>query len=110
MIVFRKHPKKITIHSDNGGCYASYGYNLALKERGISHSYSRPKMPHDNSVAESFFNTLKREGIFLTGAPKSVRELKKRIKNFQGYYNSERPHENLNYLTPDEFERSLLKK
>ena len=53
---------------------------------------------------------MKREGIFLNGYPKSYRELQERIENFVEYYNSERPHENLNYMSPDEFEQQFTAK
>lgn len=99
-----RNPKNLILHTDNGSCYTSFSFNQALAKRAVKHSYSRPHTPHDNAVAESFFNTLKREGIFLNGYPKSYRELRKSIERFISKYNSERPHEHLGYVSPDEFE------
>lgn len=101
-----RHPKELVLHTDNGSCYTSFSFNQALAKRAVSHSYSRPHTPHDNAVAESFFNTLKREGIFLNGYPTSYRELRENVGQFISKYNSQRPHEHLGYATPDEFERN----
>lgn len=99
-----RNPKTLILHTDNGACYTSFSFNQALAKRTVSHSYSRPRIPQDNAVAESFFNTLKREGIFLNGYPKSYRELQENVGQFISKYNSERPHEHLGHISPDEFE------
>ena len=101
----RKPSNALIIHTDNGSCYVSYGFEQALSKYNISHSCSRTHIPHDNAVAESFFSTLKREGIFLNGYPKSLRELKEHVSASIDRYNSTRPHEHLGYLSPNEFER-----
>lgn len=100
-----RKPKSLTLHTDNGACYVSYSFNQTLLKCGVDHSYSRMHIPHDNAVAESFFNTLKREGIFLNGYPTSLRELREHIEVYIEKYNSIRPHEHLSYISPDEFER-----
>lgn len=99
-----RNPKALILHTDNGACYTSFSFNQALTKRAVSHSYSRPHIPQDNAVAESFFNTLKREGIFLNGYPKSYRELQENVGRFISKYNSERPHEHLGHISPNEFE------
>src|SRR4051794_34463523 len=48
-------------HSDRGSTYASADYRKALAARSIKCSMSRKGNCWDNSVAESFFSTLKRE-------------------------------------------------
>ena len=101
----RSRPKSLVIHTDNGACYTAYSYEQILRKYRVSHSLSRAHVPHDNAVAESFFNTLKREGIFLNGYPRSLRELNERVSMYIEYYNSTRPHEHLGYLSPNEFER-----
>ena len=57
------------------------------------------------AVAESFFSTLKREGIFLNGYPTSLRKLREHVEAYMEKYNSLRPHEHLNHIAPDEFEQ-----
>lgn len=99
-----RQPKSLTVHTDNGSCYTSYGFERTLQKSHTAHSYSFPHHPHSNAVAESFFNTLKREKIFLQGLPRSRRELQKYVAEYVEYYNCVRLHENLNYHTPAEIE------
>ena len=100
-----RRPKSLIVHTDNGTCYTSYSFNQTLLRCGVDHSYSRMHIPHDNAVAESFFSTLKREGIFLNGYPTSLRKLREHVEAYMEKYNSLRPHEHLNHIAPDEFEQ-----
>ena len=56
------------------------------------------------------FNTKKRESIYLDGLPKSFRELEDRISKFIEIYIMVRPHEHLDYCSPEEFEKSFAEK
>ena len=60
----------------------------------------------DNAVAESFFKTLKYECtnryVF-----KSVVQAHRIIKNYIKWYNYQRLHSSLNYLTPAEMELKI---
>lgn len=59
----------------------------------------------DNSVAESFFSSPKRELIYPAGAYKTVNEARSAIFNYiEGLYNRNRNHSYLGYVSPDEFE------
>lgn len=100
-----RHPKNLTVHTDNAAVYTSYSYNKMLQERDVQHSYSRPGIPHDNAVAESFFNSLKSESIMRENYPNSFRELKERVEEYMRWYNSERSHEYLKYVSPDVYEK-----
>jgi len=60
MAVWRRKPKdKVRIHSDQGSQFTSVDWVSFLKHHDLEHSMSR----HDNAVAESVFNLLKRERI-----------------------------------------------
>ena len=64
MAVWRRKPKKgVLVHSDQGSQYTSYDWSEFLKEHGLEGSMSRRGNCHDNAVAESFFQLLKRERI-----------------------------------------------
>lgn len=106
-----RHPDgQLIIHTDNACIYTSYSFNKTLREYNVEHSFSRPGTPHDNAVAETFFNTLKRESILRTDYPRSYRELNSRVDTFIEWYNSKRLHEHLRYTTPDAFEKSYKDK
>ena len=64
MAVWRRKPtSKVLIHSDQGSQFTSIDWALFLKHHNLEHSMSRRGNCHDNAVAESFFNLLKRERI-----------------------------------------------
>ncbi len=64
MAVWRRNPhKQVLVHSDQGSQYTSYEWQSFLKSHGLEGSMSRRGNRHDNAVAESFFQLLKRERI-----------------------------------------------
>ncbi len=90
-------------HSDRGRQYASAEYQTLLKAYGVECSMSRRGNCYDNAVHESFFGTLKSEcaeGRFAnrTAARQSVFEY------IEIWYNRQRRHSTLGYLSPAEFE------
>ena len=64
MAVWRRSPTSpVTVHSDQGSQYTSHDWQSFLKTHGLEGSMSRRGNCHDNAVAESFFQLLKRERI-----------------------------------------------
>ena len=64
MAVWRRKPTTtVLIHSDQGSQFTSIDWAAFLKQYNLEHSMSRRGNCHDNAVAESFFNLLKRERI-----------------------------------------------
>jgi transposase InsO family protein len=64
MAVWRRKPKnKVLSHSDQGSQFTSIDGVSFLKQHNLEHSMSRRGNCHDNAVAESFFNLLKRERV-----------------------------------------------
>jgi transposase InsO family protein len=91
-------------HTDRGSPYASDDYRAALARLGIVQSMSRTGDCWDNAVSESFFATLRAELVdderYATrqAAEQSIGDY---IDNF---YNLERLHSHLDYVSPIEFE------
>jgi transposase InsO family protein len=95
-------------HSDRGSQYASGDYRNALRDLGVVCSMSRKGNCWDNAVAESFFATLKTECIyprrFATRA-----EAREAIFHFvEVFYNGQRRHSTLGYVSPMEFEKKFI--
>ncbi len=62
--VWRRKPKgRVLVHSDQGSQFTSMEWASFLKHHDLEPSMSRRGNCHDNAVAESFFNRLKRERI-----------------------------------------------
>ena len=92
-------------HSDRGVQYASNEFQALLKTHGIQCSMSRKGDCWDNAVAESFFHTLKVELIH--GKTYNTRQEAKTaiFEYIEGFYNRQRRHSYLGYLSPDEYEK-----
>ena len=91
-------------HSDRGCQYTSDAYQRTLKRLGITCSMSRRGCCYDNAVMERFFWSLKHEW---TNHEQFANLEEARLSVFryiETFYNSQRIHETLDYLTPDEFE------
>ncbi len=64
MAVCRRQPQStVLVHSDQGSQFSSYDWQVFLKAHNLQPSMSRRGNCHDNAVAESFFQLLKRERI-----------------------------------------------
>ena len=93
-------------HSDRGSQYASEDHRKALVASGIDCSMSRKGNCWDNAVSESWFSTLKAElGEEFSSQAQAQRELFDFIEVF---YNQQRSHSTLDYVSPAEFERNAL--
>ena len=94
-------------HTDRGSPYASDAYRAALSSHGIVASMSRRGDCWDNAVAESFFATLRAE---LVDAERYAtrEEAEMSIGTFiDRFYNVERLHSYLDYVSPLEFELKM---
>lgn len=104
-----RQPEKLHFHSDQGSNYIARTYVDYLKELGVKQTFSRPSKPYDNSIIEAFFKSLKSEKLYRIQF-RSERELKEAVKEYVEHYNSRRPHEFLNYRSPDAYEMNYFKK
>lgn len=95
-------------HSDRGSQYASDEYRQTLVGVGITLSMSRKGDCWDNAIAESFFATLKKELIYRQNwlnKRQTITAIKDYISNF---YNRERRHTSLGYMSPADYERLTM--
>jgi putative transposase len=96
-------------HSDRGVQYASAAYRQLLQDAHVTASMSRVGNCWDNAVVESFFATLTKEllvdGLFETRAD-AAHEL---FAFIEIWYNRQRRHSSLGYLSPAQFEEAVLK-
>jgi putative transposase len=70
---------------------------------GIAQSFSRPRTPTDNAACESWMATIKCERLYDADNPEMTpAEVESMVDRFIDYYNSERLHQSLGYVTPAE--------
>ncbi len=101
----RRRPEAGLIHhSDQGSQYVSLAFGQRARDAGIAVSMGSKGDCFDNAVAESFFATLKKELVHRRSWP-IRRELQSAIFDYiESFYNRERRHSTLGYLSPREFE------
>lgn len=100
----RAVPPGLVHHTDRGGPYASEDYRAALASFGMVASMSRTGDCWDNAVAESFFATLRAELVDHETYPTKVSAENAIVRYIEGFYNVERLHSHLDYVSPIEFE------
>lgn len=93
-------------HSDRGCQYTSFEFRELAKRHDIKLSMSGKGCCYDNAVAESFFHTLKTEEVNLRKY--RIREEAKAsiFEYIEVFYNRERLHSTLGYVSPEEFEKA----
>ena len=99
----RGQPKNLTFHSDRGAQYTSGAFTALLQKCGVRQSFSASGRPHDNAVAESFFASFKKEEAYRREYT-SEQSFRKSVEQYVTFYNTSRPHQTLNYQTPQTFE------
>src|SRR6266487_572060 len=90
-------------HSDQGSQYTSADYQNSLAGTNIQLSMSRAGNCYDNAVAESFFATLKAECVTSQFATQALARTTI-FEYIEVWYNRQRLHSPLGYLSPAEFE------
>ena len=109
-IIHRRPPKGILFHSDRGSQYCSRKVRRRLDRYGFIQSMSRKGNCWDNAPAESFFKTLKNELWGHKAFP--TREVARLaiFEYIEVFYNRQRLHSGLGYLTPIEYERISVRR
>jgi putative transposase len=91
------------IRSDNGSGYISKEFRVVLKENGLDHRRIQPHCPEENGLMERANRTM-REG--LEGEDLSnFLVLQRVLARIRRWYNEDRLHSALGYLSPSEFYR-----
>ena len=99
----RGKPQNLTFHSDRGSQYISKTFEELLKKCSVKHSFSATAKPLDNAVAETFFSTFKREEDYRREYT-SEQHFRRSVEEYIQFYNEVRPHQTLNFKTPQAFE------
>ncbi len=93
-------------HSDRGSQYASEAFRSLLAERGVLASMSRKGNCYDNAAMESFFHSLKTELVSHEQYRSHSHARASLFDYIEAFYNRQRMHSTLGYLSPEDFERA----
>jgi transposase InsO family protein len=98
----------VIFHSDRGSQYTSAAFADVCDQYGIRRSMGRVGSSYDNALAESLWQSLKREvmhgRLFAT-----VGQARLELFRWLTFYNARRRHSALSYLSPLEFEQQHQK-
>ena len=94
-------------HSDRGVQYACDEYQELLSKYGIEASMSAKGNCYDNAVMESFFGTLKTEAVYHEHYATHEQARQSIFEYIEVFYNRQRRHSALGYLSPEAFEASF---
>ncbi|MFV1874868.1 IS3 family transposase [Nioella sp.] len=99
---------KLIHHSDRGSQYLSIKYTERLAEAGIDTSVGSVGDSYDNALAESIIGLFKTEVINFLGPWKSVGQVEWETLKWVDWYNTERLHSAIGYVTPQEKEEAFF--
>ena len=92
------------IQSDHGQEFSTW-FTENVRKIGISHRHSRVRKPNDNGHLERFNRTLQEE--CLNKVSQNPKSFQKAINEYLPYYNSQRLHLSLRFLTPQEWLQAI---
>jgi putative transposase len=104
-ILQRKPPAELLHHSDQGSQYTSDEYQALLARHRMLSSLSGVGCCYDNAPMESLWGTLKSELIYRQHYRTRVEAKNAIFMYIEGWYNRQRRHSTLGYLSPEQFEQ-----
>jgi len=109
MALWQRRPEEVVHHSDQGCQYTSLAFGKRCREMGVRPSMGSVGDCFDNALCESFFATLECELIDRRVFRTQV-EARMAIFDFiEAWYNRERRHSSLGYLSPRAYEEQAVR-
>ena len=103
----RIHGKPEIFNSDQGSQFTSAAFTDVLKREGIAISMDGRGRAFDNIFVERLWRNVKHEDVYLKGYA-AMGELMVGLAEYFAFYNGERPHQSLDYKTPDVVYRTAI--
>lgn len=98
------HVPGVLFHSDRGSVYTSRAFGELCTRHGVTQSMGATGVCWDNSVAESWFGTMKRELAYRRRWATRAEARRDLIRWIEGWYNARRLHSSNNYNSPIDWE------
>ncbi len=95
------------IQSDNGSSFIAMEFRIVLKQNNLTQKLIRPHTPEQNGIVERSNKTMRESlaPVILTDYEQARHEISRIVDN----YNNKRRHSSLNYLTPIQYYREILR-
>jgi transposase InsO family protein len=94
----------LIFHTDRGIEYAAGAFKERIAALRFIQSMNRPGKVTDNAFIESFFHSMKSE-VFHGYTFTADREVRKTLRRYLPFYNRDRLHSSLNYVSPATYEK-----
>ena len=101
-----KAPNRLQLRSDNGSIFLAHNFVEITKRLNMKQEFIPKRSPEYNGCIERFFRTLKQECVWLNRF-KSFEEAEATISGWINYYNQERLHSALGYLSPNQWRKQF---
>lgn len=102
-VCLREFPFQIkTIQTDNGKEFLKY-FDKLCKELSLPHYFIEPRHPKQNTYVENSHGFDEREFYQQGNVDKNIEAMNKSLAEWEYTWNYIRPHQALNYLTPNEY-------
>jgi len=105
MALLRRRPQDVIHHSDQGCQYTSVAFGSRCREADVRPSMGSVGDCFDNAMCESFFATLECELLAKHRFHSQTQAGPVVFEFIEGWYNTQRRHSALGYISPIEFER-----
>ena len=104
------HVAGVVFHSDRGSVYTSRTFGELCDSHGVVQSMGATGVCWDNSVAESWFGTMKRELAHRRRWATRADARRDLIRWIEGWFNSRRLHSTNNYNSPIDWENQYYRR
>jgi putative transposase len=106
----RQSHESVLVHSDQGCQFTGHAWQTFLRDHNMVSSMSRRSNCHDNAVAESFFQLLKRERV-----RRQIYHIRQDARAnvfiyIEMFYNPKRRHNTASDISPVEFEKRYFQR
>ena len=110
MALMSRRPRPgLIVHSDRGAQYLSDDYQALVRSKALRASMNAAGSCYDNAAMESFFGLLKRERVNRVRYRDREEARADVFDYIERFYNRERIHSYLGYVSPVDFEERILK-